>query len=987
MARPTGIVEAAIKLDGKQWEKTLDNLQGKTAAFVTDQRALGLAVAGGFAAASVSMGALTLGLKRSGDAALELRKNLSGAFSGGELDQVAATVARISALELKGLDEDELIEGAKRLGTFSDDVAGDLQRVANVSAKTGEKFGTLKDYFAEFTVNPAAQDTLKEIADIKPTELVKFGAVLDATGERILTTGKYAESAQKALRAVVDSKYGVAMADMASQTDKLNAELKLLSQDTGQAVAQMADNAAGALLPFVQSLRDLPTEIKAAAGVTTGLVSILTGAASTGITASLAISQIATNVKALGGAAKIAGGFTKTLATIGGISASAATDVLSLTGTAAGLTSGLAASSAAAATMGPAALGMAGSLDVAAKSTVTLGVAARSAALSVAALAAPFVAVTVAAAGFYAVGSKLIKNAGERERAEKSAAAASKAALKVEQDKYAVQDKTAKQLYDQGLTVQQLTAVLASYRQNLDTARKAGQDETVARLSEIIESLEKELAVLRKMEDRDRENFRQSGSTALTKDLDEANALIDYQRAQNKITEEQALKLKKDAVKQHVAEEKEQRMQLLALDTQLAQLRTQANKDATDKIVADQEAAREEAFAKEMHRVEVLRAQNKITEAEALERQDALLKKYDRSVDEKRSLELRQIEESTKAEEDAAAKVEAARKSKLDKELARIELLRTQNKISADQEIALLLKVLSTHKLTEDERAKLVQKRAQLQKQQRDKEAAEEKAARDKKAAEDKAAQEAAIDQAKQDAEDLSSAQQAGRDLEAGGLYQRVDRLQGQTEDTGKDNRNAIKQALEERLRLELESIKAEAEKAAAATKSADVRKQIEKNAQESIRQEILSSAEEYEDAMRRQGEALDEFKKKERGEEDSQFQVGYGIADFAEQLRREQGTTRRGRRQDSAPPLNVGTLNNLADVVNNAQTDFNPTSFINLLRKNTQEAVNGTIDVKVTATVAGGLADVDVGVTGLNGRLGSIEKAGRGLKGPSRVR
>ena len=985
MPRPTGIVQAEARLDGKQWEQKLQDLQGRTQTFVSSTRSMSLALAGGFAGASVAMGALTVGLKRAGDVALGLRKNLSGAFNGGELDQVAAKISEISSLELKGLDEDELVEGAKRLGTFSDQVAADLQRVANVSAKTGETFGTLKDSFAEFTVNPAAQDNLREIADIKPDDLVKFGAVLDATGQRILTTGKYAEGAQAALRAVVDSKYGGAAAEMASNTDKLNSGLKLLSQEIGVSVATSADNAAGALLPLVDRLRALPVEVKAAVGVGSELATFLLSAGSAGITASVAFTDLAANVKNLGGAAKIVSGFGASMATFAGYTVSAAPAVATLTSAATGLTGSAQTSAAAVAAAEQAVIGFATGAAPATQATITLGQAAKAASLQVLALVGPYALVVAAAAGLYAVGNKLIKQSYERERAEKAAIATQQAALKIQKDKLDLQGKSAKQLYDEGKTVEQLMAVLADYRADLEVAKKSSNDATVARLQEVIEGLQQEVEVLRGMEQRDRDNFQKSGSTALAKDLNEANALIDYQRAQNKITEEQAIKLKKDAAKKFIADEQERKMALLALDTEAANLRSQAEREADEKVASDREKAREEAFANEIHRIEKLRAENQITEADALAQKKKAIEAYGRDPAEARANELEQINQAAADKLEADNKVEAARKDKLQKELARIELLRTEGKISADKERELLFSVLGTFKLTEDERTKIILKRAQIAKTQREKEAAEEKAAADKKAADDAKAAEDAARLAQENADDLADAQAKGRDLKAQTSAGDVERLQQQTEGTGKDNRSSIKAQIEEQLRLRTDSIKVEAERAAAATKSAEARVQIERNAAEQLQLEILSTAEEYEDAMKRQTDALDAFRKKQRGE--SSFGGGYGVEEFADRLRAEQATTVRGGTKAAAPPISFGTLNNLSDVIRRGQTGYStlPPDLVSGITGKLKESVTGDIGIHVTTTTdANGLptAKVETTATGFGGNYSIYEKSGRGMKG-----
>lgn len=163
------------------------------------------------------------------------------------------------------------------------------------------------------------------------------------------------------------------------------------------------------------------------------------------------------------------------------------------------------------------------------------------------------------------------------------------------------------------------------------------------------------------------------------------------------------------------------------------------------------------------------------------------------------------------------------------------------------------------------------------------------KAENDKRLKDQADAAKAAADIAKQQASDLADAQEKGRNLQQQEQGNKVSDLQANTDQTGADNSAAIKQALLERLRLQQESIRLDAEKAKAATDSADARVQIERNAELEIQQAYRETKQELDANLKDQADSIKAFRdsqKKEGGVGDvlslDQFfassKLGYGI-------------------------------------------------------------------------------------------------------------
>lgn len=392
------------------------------------------------------------------------------------------------------------------------------------------------------------------------------------------------------------------------------------------------------------------------------------------------------------------------------------------------------------------------------------------------------------------------------------------------------------------------------------------------------------------------------------------------------------------------------------------------------------EAARKEALDAELGGIALRLAKEEITVKQSLELRKRALEQFKADEDQKRALAietaktLKSLDEQE--ESDNKTKSEEKRKERFDAELNRIEILRIENKITADREVELLNKVLKEFNLTEQEKRGLRKKSAEIRKQIRDKEAAEDKKAADEKEREDKRKAKEQEAAAKKAASDLARAREQGRDLKSTDLGSEVDRLQDQTEARGTNNTEAIKKAITDRLRLSIDSLRVEAEAQIKATESAEARAQIERNLQAQIRQEVYKTRDEYKAALDEQARALEEFRKKERGE--STFGQVFGIEELGNRLKAEQATS-----LNKASPVNTGFDNTLPEILGriNAGPLPAPTAIGRGIQQGSAK-IDGSIEVSVTVDGDGKPTVKTTRFTGLNSKFSEIEKSGRHMKG-----
>ena len=245
------IVEAALRLDAKQFSKGIEQAKTEVQKLAGDSRAIGAAAGAGLLAISASAGALALNLKVAADEADGIADSLAGAFkdSPEQLDAVTKKVLELGALGI--FTEDQFGGAAQRLQNFGKDAEANLQRIADITAKTGASFDAVGESLARFGRDDKATKQLLKITGIKVGDLVNLGAVLDSTGKALDITGKNGELAVQALEKLVDRDFSGAFLAGTDGASRFSAELKLLKQELGAGIVtvfeEIGDKGAGVL--------------------------------------------------------------------------------------------------------------------------------------------------------------------------------------------------------------------------------------------------------------------------------------------------------------------------------------------------------------------------------------------------------------------------------------------------------------------------------------------------------------------------------------------------------------------------------------------------------------------------------------------------------------------------------------------------------------------------------------------------------------------
>ncbi len=888
-------ISAQLVLDSKRFDRTIKRVQSNFKKLASDSRAQAAAAGAALGAMAVGLGNLTSELANAGDGAVKLRKDLSAAFEGQQLDDLTKQVRELGATP--PFSEQQFANGAKALQKFEREVSQNLVRIGNAAVETGESFDSISKAYAGFGKDSRATAQLEKLLGIDSADLVKFGAVLDKTGEKLSFVGDDAIKAQQALERFADDKYSGAMDKVVTESEKLRGEWQLLKEDLGIGLSELGDSAAEVFLPLVSGLRDTSDGTKKLIGLGVGVAGFAAafGAAAIGI--GLIGVQVAASVTAAGGLSVV----------LGAISAGATTAATAVGGFALALAPVAVTAGAVALALGSVAYAIY-SVDQALKDSVKI----EEEALAI----------------------ELKRAAGQKTLSD-------------------LIGKSGKELRDQGKTAADATNGILALQQRIELATQAGNTALVERLKKQVVELKQARGELAELERGDRL-----------------------------------------AAKERAAEEAKTPEQRAA-------------------------EARQKALDAELHQIALRLATEEITQKESLALRAEALDRFRADEEKKRALVLEtarfETAERKKAKDDGDDQIEKDRAKKLQRALDFIQLEKAANRLSTEEEIKALDRVLAHYDLTEQEKRNLTLRTAQLRRSVRDAEAAEEKKRAEKaKADADKVAKDLEA-QAKTDADTLARLQDRAR---AQQVAQKDREISNLGSEEGVDNTTKIQAALKDRLKLQVESLRAEADRAKAATKNADVIAQIEANLQRDIRAEIQRTAEEERDALQAQYDArkkLADDTKKLSGEDDRQFDVGYGIEELSERLTKELNTTTRRRGSDDLgiePPeleaierqleLEVTKVTAQAPALEAAianlatQISSLPKYAANAAAYPTQatpaavatgtaggaRTVNGQIDLNVTVDGEGRPKIDTVATTGFNGRYSEISKQARGMRG-----
>lgn len=472
---------------------------------------------------------------------------------------------------------------------------------------------------------------------------------------------------------------------------------------------------------------------------------------------------------------------------------------------------------------------------------------------------------------------------------------------------------------------------------------------------------------------------------------------------------------------------KEQVIQLQAAKRELAVLEredrnreadaAEASKPKTSEQLKAAEEARKKSLKAELDAIELRLAKEEITQKQALELRAQALQEFKAGEEEKRALIIEtarfETEQLKKSEDAAVTEAEKARAARLQGALDYIEQEKLANRLSAEEELKALDRIVKGYETTESEKRSLVRRTAQVRKQIRDQDLAdaESKAAK-KKAIAEKLADDLGK-QAKADQSQLEGLQDRARSQQVQQVDTKIQRL---GDEEGVDNTAKIQGALKERLRLEVESLRIQAERAKAETKNADVIAQIEENLQRDIRSKIQRTAEEERTVLQEQLEARQKLAEDSKKLDGPTFGDVFGIEELGSRLSDELNTTARGSQPDDleipvpdieaieqrlqmeitkvtaeAPAL-VAAIGQLSSAVaarpsNSAAIAARPSSQAAPSQSispsaGTSNRVSGSIDINVTVDSKGKPTVETTSSTGLDGRFSEITRNSRGMRG-----
>jgi len=893
-------ISAQLVLDSKRFDRTIRNVKKQFKKLATDTRAQAAAAGAVLGGIAVGLGSLSGELDDAGQKVVKLKKDLSSSFDGSELDKLTDQIRTLGATP--PFSEQQFTQAAKSLAKFEREVSGNLVRIGNIAVGTGESFVTAQKAFAGFGKDSRATAQIEKILGIDSTELVKFGAVLDSTGQSLDFAGDNASKAQSALEQFADAKYGGAMDSVVTSSEQLRGEFDLLKQDLGIGLAEIGQSVAGSILPLAKGLRELSPETKKIVGVGVALTGFAAAAGAAAIAVSLIGLQVAASVTA-------AGGFTVVLGSI----------------------------------------------------TAALGTAATAAGGFLAALA-PFVA--TAGAVVVALGS-VAYAVYEVDKALKESVKVGEDALAIELKRAAGQrglndllGKTSKELREQGKTAAEATNGILALHQRIELAREAGNDALVERLKEQVSELQQARNELAKLEKIDR-------------DIKSAQDEEDAKTPEERVAEAEAL----------------------------AKARSEANKEALDQ---------------ELYAIDLRHAKEEITQAESLKLRAAALAQFEADESTRRALLLEtarfETNERKKAESDSQTEVDKLRRGRLQTALDFIESEKAANRLSAEEEEKALRRILDTYDLTEREKQSLMRQTAQVHKSILDQQAADAKKASDQRKADQQKVDDEIQAQAKSDQAELVRLQDRAKSQEVSAVDSEIESL---SSEEGVDNTSKIQSALRERLKLQLEILRVEADRAKAATTNADVRSQIEQNLQRDIREKIRKTAKDEQSVLKQQLEARKKLAEDTAGI-GSSFGDVYDISELGARLEQEQQTTRRPTSQPelSVPDLEVieerlkvdvskvtaeapaletaignlsasiASLPSVSAVASIPSSQATPGSISGSSRVSQPSSFSGTLDLRVTVDSSGKPTLETVATTGLDGRYSEITRNARGMRG-----
>lgn len=479
-----------------------------------------------------------------------------------------------------------------------------------------------------------------------------------------------------------------------------------------------------------------------------------------------------------------------------------------------------------------------------------------------------------------------------------------------------MKEKTGAQL---GLEIQSVRQAMMNLKESFDAGNLSAveYERQLKKLGDTIQNLQGKQAALDAHDKEQIKLGRRSASSLSEEERKElvASQLSDIRKLSNakEISAQQEIFLLNRVLEKAYVNAEERRR----IEEQIASLRGELKTD-DDKAAEDR---RRNSFEEDLSAIKQLADAKELSARQEIAMLEEVLAKHrDITAEEERRVKEQiaglkgkvktyDAEQAEKAGKEAAKRAEKDRKETLDVRLAQIKALRTEGKISANEEINQLKRVLAEYNLTEAEKRRIHQQTLDLR-----------SAANKKAVAADKKDEE----KAKREAEDLSKARDTGADLQVGANERKVARLQEETERKGVDNRKKINDALKQNLVLQLQSIQREADRESVGVQSADLLAQIRANAEAKMREEIARTAEAQKQAADEQIAAMKRVEAEAKRKK-SEFSLGgvTGIEDFAKSLEASKSTTSYFKSRDKDAPV-TSDGQSVADIERQLTADIN---------------------------------------------------------------
>lgn len=569
----------------------------------------------------------------------KLTRNIAEGFGKANAGPI---VDQIEELGIKfGVNEEQATQAAKALQKYGQFGKESFEDVIHAARETGTSIEAAAEAFGKFEKFKDARSAraFKGAFGIDPEEMAAQMGMIDDAGKIFFKTQEEAERFGEALHKALAEKGKNAAQVQQGAAAQLRGELQQLKEEIGAGLVEKQNRLAESIMPVVKGMREWSAETKAYIGIGTQLAATMGTGLGTALQWGASLSLMGVNMKSIGKLFGETGQGVKALST--------------------------------------AFLGMSGTM-----------------------------------LGIVAVGGGLIAFALEYKKATEDLWAAESKLLEIESRRAQlgarnadVIGKSADQIRAMGKTAKDVANEIEGLHDRLEQANKVGDTKTAQQLVEWIKQLQAAKAQLAQGDTKQKEETDKAAE-AQKKHSEEAMEQVeelDRKRKSGAYESKQAELAATDDVLRKYTENN--RLKTVAeLEQQgltyhsAVDLHKKLKGLSDDRTKLAREAAGERV-KEEVNAVEQEVAAGKLSASEAAKRYRELSQTAGLAAQERKSLELKAIEEDKKAREQSLAL-----------ELHDLEQRRKNHSLTADQETTSLRQILATHQLTVEQRMQLENK-------------------------------------------------------------------------------------------------------------------------------------------------------------------------------------------------------------------------------------------------------------------------------------